>query len=143
MTRPSVTRIRPRQSGVSLAELLLALAITALVMVPLLGLVRTTAATASHVNPRLELERQADFAVQRIVSQVRSGAPIANYSVNAGRLVETNGTVVSTLADSVTAFTPTMPVNAVGQQLVQVSLTLARDGASATAAATVRAGGQR
>jgi hypothetical protein len=114
-----------------------------MVMVPLLGLVRTAAATSSYVSPRFELERQADFAVQRIVSQVRNGAPVANYSVSAGKLVETNGAVVSTLADSVTAFSANMPVNAVGQQLVQVSLTLARDGASATAVATVRAGGQR
>jgi hypothetical protein len=36
-----------------------------------------------------------------------------------------------------------MPVTAAGQQLVQVSLTLARDGASATAVATIRAGGAR
>jgi Tfp pilus assembly protein PilW len=143
MNRPSATRILSRQSGVSLVELLLALAITAMVMVPLLGLVRTTAATSGHVSPRFELERQADFAVQRIVAQVRSGAPIANYSVSGGKLIETNGSVVSTLADSVTAFTPNMPVSAAGQQLVQVSLTLARDGASATAVATIRAGGAR
>ena len=143
MNRPSPTRILSRQSGVSLVELLLALALTAMLMVPLLGLVRTTAATSSHVSPRFELERQADFAVQRIVSKVRSGTPVANYSVNGGKLVETNGTVVSTLADSVTAFTANMPLNAAGQQLVQLSLTLARDGASATAVATVRAGGPR
>jgi len=132
-----------RQSGFSLVELLLALAITATVMVPLLGLLRTTAATASHVNPRFALERDADFAVQRIAAQLRKGTPIANYSVNGGKLIETNDTAASTLAESVTAFTATMPVNAVGQQLVQVSLTLARDGASATAVATVRAGGAR
>jgi Tfp pilus assembly protein PilW len=143
MKRPSVARIVSRQSGVSLVELLLALALTAMVMVPLLGLVRTTAAASSHVSPRFELERQADFAVQRIAAQVRGGASIANYSVNAGKLIETNGTVVSTLADSVTAFSPNMPVTAAGQQLVQVSLTLARDGASATAVATIRAGGAR
>jgi Tfp pilus assembly protein PilW len=143
MNRPSLARIVSRQSGVSLVELLLALALTAMVMVPLLGLVRTTAAASSNVSPRFELERQADFAVQRIAAQVRGGAPIANYSVNAGKLIETNGTVVSTLADSVTAFTPNMPVTAAGQQLVQVSLTLARDGASATAVATIRAGGAR
>lgn len=143
MNRPSLARIVSRQSGVSLVELLLALALTAMVMVPLLGLVRTTAAASSNVSPRFELERQADFAVQRIAAQVRGGAPIANYSVNAGKLIETNGTVVSTLADSVTAFSPNMPVTAAGQQLVQVSLTLARDGASATAVATIRAGGAR
>jgi prepilin-type N-terminal cleavage/methylation domain-containing protein len=132
-----------RQSGFSLVELLLALALTAVIMVPLLGLVRTTAAASSHTGPRFDLERQADFAVQRIATQLRGGAPTTNYTVSGGKLIETNGTVTSTLADSVTAFSQTMPVNAVGQQLVQVSLTLTRGDASATAVATVRAGGPR
>jgi Tfp pilus assembly protein PilW len=132
-----------RQSGVSLVELMLALAITAAVMVPLLGLVRTTAAASSHTGPRFDLERQATFAVQRIASQVRGGAPITNYALSGGKLIETNGTVTSTLADSVTSFTQSTPASAAGQQLVLVSLTLARDGASATASATIRAGGAR
>jgi prepilin-type N-terminal cleavage/methylation domain-containing protein len=132
-----------KQGGFSLVELLLALALTAAIMVPLVGLVSTTAAASSHTGPRFELERQADFAVQRIAAQLRSGAPTTNYTVSGGKLIETNGTVTSTLADSVTAFSQTMPVSAVGQQLVQVSLTLTRGGASATAVATVRAGGPR
>lgn len=132
-----------RQAGFSLVELMLALAITAAVMVPMLGLVRTTAAASSHTGPRFELERQAAFAVQRIAAQVRGGAPIANYSLSGGKLVETNGTATNTLADSVTSFTQSTPASAAGQQLVQVSLTLARDGASATASATIRAGGAR
>jgi type II secretory pathway component PulJ len=143
MNRRSAARILSRQSGISLIELLLALSLTAMLMVPLLGLLQTTAAASSNVNPRFDLERQADFAVQRIAAQVRAGAPIANYSLNGARLIETNGTVVSTLAESVTAFSPNLPVTAAGQQLVQVSLTLARDGASATAVATIRAGGAR
>jgi prepilin-type N-terminal cleavage/methylation domain-containing protein len=132
-----------RQSGFSLVELLLALAITAAVMVPLLGLLTTTAAASSHTGPRFELERQADFAVQRIAAQLRAGAPTTNYTLNGGKLIETKGTVTSTLAESVTAFSQSVPVNAVGQQLVQISLTLTRGDASATAVATVRAGGAR
>jgi hypothetical protein len=128
---------------VSLIELLLALGITAMVMVPMLELLRTTSATSSQVKPRFDLEREADFAVQRIAAQVRGGAPVSNYSLNGDKLVETNGTVVSTLAESVTAFSQSTPAAAAGQQLVLVSLTLARDGASASAAATVRAGGAR
>ena len=143
MNRPSAAHITTRQSGVSLVELLLALAITAMVMVPMLGLLRTTGATSSQVKPRFDLERDADFAVQRMAAQVRGGAPVSNYSVNGGKLIETNGTAVSTLAESVTAFSQAMPASAAGQQLVQLSLTLARDGASATAVATVRAGGAR
>ena len=143
MSRPRAVRIPSSQSGVSLIELLLALGITAMVMVPMLGLLRTTSATSSQVSPRFELERQADFAVQRIAAQVRGGAPVSNYSLDGDKLIEKNGTVVSTLAESVTAFSQSMPAAAAGQQLVLVSLTLARDGASATAVATVRAGGAR
>jgi Tfp pilus assembly protein PilW len=143
MSRSSAIRIPSSQSGVSLIELLLALGITAMVMVPMLELLRTTSATSSQVKPRVDLEREADFAVQRIAAQVRGGAPVSNYSLNGDKLVETNGTVVSTLAESVTAFSQSTPAAAAGQQLVLVSLTLARDGASASAAATVRAGGAR
>jgi Tfp pilus assembly protein PilW len=143
MSRLRAIRIPSRQSGVSLVELLLALAITAMVMVPMLELLRTTSATSSQVKPRFDLEREADFAVQRIAAQVRGGAPIANYSLSGDKLIEKNGTVVSTLAESVTAFSQNMPAAAAGQQLVQFSLTLARDGASTTAGATVRAGGAR
>jgi Tfp pilus assembly protein PilW len=143
MSRWPAVRIPSSQSGVSLVELLLALGITAMVMVPMLGLLRTTGATSSQVKPRFDLEREADFAVQRIAAQVRGGAPIANYSLDGDKLIEKNGTVVSTLAESVTAFSQSTPAAAAGQQLVLVSLTLARDGASASAAATVRAGGAR
>jgi Tfp pilus assembly protein PilW len=143
MSRSSAIRIPSSQSGVSLIELLLALGITAMVMVPMLELLRTTSATSSQVKPHFDLEREADFAVQRIAAQVRGGAPVSNYSLNGDKLVETNGTVVSTLAESVTAFSQSTPAAAAGQQLVLVSLTLARDGASASANATVRAGGAR
>jgi len=143
MSRLRTVRLPSRQSGLSFVELLIALAITAMVMVPMLGLLRTTAATSNQVKPRFDLEREADFAVQRIAAQVRGGAPVSNYSLSGDKLIETNGTVVSTLAESVTAFSQSMPATAAGQQLVQVSLTLARDGASTTANATIRAGGAR
>jgi type II secretory pathway component PulJ len=131
------------QSGLSLVELLLALAITAMVMVPLLGMLNTTAAGASHMKPRFELEREADFAVQRIAAQVRKGVPVSSYSLVGDKLVEKIGTATNTLAESVTAFSQDTPAPAAGQQLVQVSLTLERQGASASASTTVRAGGAR
>ena len=131
------------QAGLSLIELMLALAITAAVMVPLLGLMGTTAAASQQVKPRFQLEREADFAVRRMSAQVRAGVPIASYSLESGKLVEKIGTATSTLADSVTAFSQGTPASAAGQQLVQISLTLTRDGASASAAATIRTGGVR
>lgn len=131
------------QAGLTLVELLLALALGALVMVPLLELLRTTAAAASHAAPRLALADEADFAVQRIAAQVRAGTPIDHYSLDGDRLVESNGMAVAILAESVRDFTKTLPVSAAGQQLVQVSLTLRRQDATATAGATIRAGGAR
>lgn len=132
-----------RQSGLSLIELMLALAVTAAVMVPLLGLMSTTANASHQVKPRFDLEREADFAVQRIVARIRAGAPIANYAREGSKLIEKDGAVTSTLADSVSAFSHSLPASGAGQQLVKVSLTLARDGASASADATVRTGGMR
>jgi Tfp pilus assembly protein PilW len=143
MNRPPRAFRPAAQSGLGLVELMLALAITALVMVPLLELLRTTAAASSHVTPRFALQREAAFAVQRIAAQVRAGVPITSFSRDGDRLVETNGTVASTLAGSVSAFSKSEPVAAAGQQLVLVSLTLTRDGASASAGAAIRAGGTR
>lgn len=142
MMHPSATPTSV-QAGLSLVELLMALAITTAVMAPLLGLIGTTANASSHLKPRFDLQREADFAVQRIAAQVRSGLPPASYARDGDRLIETNGASVSTLAESVTTFSQTMLVSGAGQQLVQVSLTLARDGASASAGATVRLGGAR
>ena len=143
MNRRSAARILSRQAGISLIELLLALALTAMLMVPLLGLLRTTAAASSNVNPRFDLERQADFAVQRIAAQVRAGAPIANYSLNGARLIETNGTVVSTLAESVTAFEMTVAGADSAQPLLTVSLSLSNGAASTSATTVVRMGTAR
>ena len=142
MMRPASSRTSA-QAGISLVELMVALAITAVVMVPLLGLVQTTAAASSHLQPRFALQREADFAVQRIAAQVRSGTPVASYARDGDRLVETRGGAVSTLAESVTDFSQATQASNAGQQLVQISLTLARDGASASAGATVRVGGAR
>lgn len=131
------------QSGLSLVELLLALAIGAAVMVPLLDLVKTAAATSSHAGPRFALQREAAFALQRVASAVRRGVPAASFTYSDGKLIETNEAGQHTLAGSVTHFVLALPAEYAGQQLVQVSLKLERDGATTTASATVRTGGVR
>ena len=133
----------PLQGGLSLVELLLALALGALVMLPLLNLLNTTAAAAAHARPRYELEREAAFAVQRIHAQVRAGMPLTNDTLDGDRLVETNGSDVSTLASSVTAFSLSTQAAATSAPLVQISLTLARAGASTSASSTIRSGAPR
>ena len=141
--RPVLPSPSPLQRGLSLVELLLALAISALVMVPLLNLLNTTAAASAQVKPRYELEHEAAFALQRIVAQVRRGVPVASFTLEGDKLVEKHGALVTTLAGSVTAFTQAVTVPATSQQLVHVSLTLARGGATASAGATIRAGAVR
>jgi hypothetical protein len=64
--------------------------------------------------------------------------------VSNGTLVERqNKTPDLPLADSVTDFRLSAPTIDTGRQLIQVSLTLARGDATATANATVRMGGMQ
>jgi hypothetical protein len=127
----------------SLVELLVALAISAALMLPLVQMQATAASGVAIVRTRLETEREADFALERIVARVRA-TPASPLTPNASadtsgswfggvsflrigqQLVERSNGVDSVLADSVTDFSITAPVTADGPQLVQVSLTLAQ-----------------
>jgi len=142
-----------RQRGVSLVELLLGLAITALVLGPLVPLLQTANATTRIGGSQAALEREADFAIERISDRIRATAPSTALSANrddwlkpsvyvftGGTLYEQQAGVNYTLAESVTSFDLTAPVSTGGQQAIQVSLTLQRDGFSATSGATVRMG---
>lgn len=143
------------QHGMTLIELLLGLAITALVLAPLAPMFATAADAARITGDRVALEQEASFALARISARIRATAPSTQlpatqadwlkpsvYVLNTGgTLVEQLGGVNYTLADSVTAFTLSAPPSTGGQALIQVSLTLARGGATTTASATVRMGG--
>lgn len=145
--------------GISLVELLLALAVAAIVLAPLAGLLRTGAAASSVAADRVALERDADFALERIAARVRATAPVllapqsdstssgswfsVTFQSGGGKLTESGSGTTRVLAENVTAFSITAPTVLTGQQLVQASLTLSRGDASTTHTATVRLGGLR
>lgn len=155
MKRPASAR----QHGLSLVELMVGLAITALVLAPLVPVLQTAAAAARIGGDQLALEQEATFAIARISARIRASAPSQLISVSndclkpavyllcAGTLTETQGKDTYVVAESVTAFSLSVAASADGQPLAQASLTLARNSAgsnaSTSASATVRMGGMQ
>jgi prepilin-type N-terminal cleavage/methylation domain-containing protein len=156
MKRPASAR----QHGLSLIELMVGLAITALVLAPLVPMLQTASAAARIGGDQLALEQEANFAIARISARIRASAPSqltgltsdwlkpAVYSLDSnGTLTEQQGKDTYVVAESVTAFSLSAPASADGQPLVQVSLTLERkdagSNASTSASATVRMGGMQ
>jgi len=155
-----------RAHGLSLVELLIGLAITALVMAPLVPMMGTASNAARIADDQVALEREADFALERIVARIRATAPppdmqnkpssewlkpeavfslIISPGARAGVLVEQRGkeTYVLTDPETVTSFELTMPVTEASQPAIRVSLSMERGAASTTAVATVRMGTTR
>lgn len=143
--------------GLSLIELLLGLAIGALVLAPMLPMLQTANAAARITDDQIAIERDADFAIERIAARIRATTPPpalsgasntwlapVSYVVSNGTLVERQDkTPDLPLADSVTDFQMNAPTVDAGRQVIQVSLTLARGDASTTANASVRLGGMQ
>jgi Tfp pilus assembly protein PilW len=142
-----------RQRGLSLVELLLGLALTALVLAPLVPMLQTASATTRAGGDRVTIEREASFALDRIAARIRatavpdkiSGTPVdwlqpTVYVVSNGTLIEQQGKVSYVLAESVTDFSLAAPPMTGSQPLVQITMTLARNGATTTASTIVRLG---
>lgn len=148
------TCLAVRQSGISLVELLLGLAITALVMAPLVPMLQTASAAASVTGNQAALEQEANFALERIAARIRVTVPTtalkdkpsaewlkpAVYSLSGSTLVETLDKKTSVLAESVKAFEMTVAGADSAQPLLTVSLSLANGAASTSATAAVRMG---
>jgi Tfp pilus assembly protein FimT len=143
-----------RQGGVTLLELLLGLAITALVLVPLVPMLQAATAATRIGGGQAALEREADFAIERISDRIRATTPSTQLPANRDDwlkpaiftrtgdiLYEQQAGINYALAESVTSFNLVAPVSIGGPSAIQVSLTLERDGLTATAGATVRMGG--
>jgi Tfp pilus assembly protein FimT len=143
------------QSGISLVELLLGLAITALVMAPLVPMLQTASAAASVTGNQAALEQEANFALERIAARIRVTVPTsalkdkpntewlkpaAMYSLSGSTLVETLDKKTSVVAESVTAFDMTVAGAESAQPLLTVSLSLGNGAASTSATAVVRMG---
>lgn len=146
-----------RTHGLGLVELLVGLAISALVLASLWPMQQTASAAARVTGDQVTLERDADFALERIAARIRATAPSAalsgassswlapvSYVLSNGTLVERQASTPDlALADSVTDFQLGAPTVIAGRQLIRVSLSLARGDASVTANATVRMGGMQ
>jgi len=153
--------IRPRaQQGLTLAELLLALAITAILMAPLAAMFQSAANSGIMAEAALDLNSDVRFALDRIARRAAAVtatgpkfapanvdawlAPLS-YKVDANRnLVESDATPKaarsSIIASNVTAFQLSAPT-VTNQPLLKIDLTLEAQGGSVTASRTVRLGG--
>ena len=140
-----------RQAGISLVELLLGLAITALVMAPLVPMLQTASAAASITGNQAALEQEAAFALERIAARIRTTKPTAAlkdkpntewlkpaavYSLSGRTLIETVDKKTYVVAESVTAFNMTVAGAENTQPLLTVSLSLANEDNSVSTSAT-------
>ena len=151
------------QRGLTLVELLLALAITAVLMVPLATVFRTAARSGVAVRAALDLNRDARFALDRIARSAASvtaapagpGADVADaaaWLAPATYTLDKNHNLVETIpapppgsttiiASNVTAFALSLPGSGSGWPLLTIALTLEAEGSTVRASRTVRIGG--
>ena len=135
--------------GYTLLELLIGLAIAAIVMLPLTDMLRAGADNARFVRAELDRNADARYAINRIAAQSTRNGPVpgpipdkANagnpaawlaplqYTLQNGVLLETHSTAAparqSVLATSVQSFAVDIPDNGVGQPVLRIALVLAR-----------------
>lgn len=149
------------QRGVTLIELLLAMAISAILLAALSGLVKLGLDTQTSVRAGNELAYQGRFALERIADKARStkpkllATPAANttgdwlspikYCVNASRLIETTTSDVTcsgskVIANNVSDFTATA-MGPAGRQIGVFKLTLNSGSNTLELSSSIRFGG--
>lgn len=148
-----------RQQGLTLVELLLALAITAMLMAPLAAIFQGASGSAVTARAGLDLNADARFVLDRIargaaaLGPVSSGATVTDvspwlaplsYRVVGTDLVETDTSAkpprTSIVASNVDSFQLSVPEVGDGQVLLQIDLTLKAEGNSVSASRLVRVG---
>lgn len=156
----------PTQHGLTLIELLVGLAISAILMATLAPMLVSTSAASGASAEQQDLQTQAQFALQRIARKIEqtpnallpqksddtsSGTWLlpATYDLRNGTvagtlaLTETDSAGSRVLAEPVSSFSITSPSVTAGQTLIAVSITLAQAKSSAAASLLVRMGGVR
>lgn len=149
------------QQGLTLVELLVALAISAAIMLPLTSLFQNAAASGAAARAGLDLNADASFALERIARRAAALTPStvdapmddANdllapqkiaYALSGTDLVETDTSVkptrTSVIAANVTSFKLSAPATGDGQPLLKIELALAAGGTTVSMARTVRIG---
>lgn len=151
-----------RQDGVTLVELLVALAIAALVMAPLLTMLGTSVNAGTENDVRLALEQDARFALERIAAEARatprktlspentalsdSGGWFdkSRFKINADKqLIEVRDGIDNVIAESVTDFGVSAHSVGIDATIVEATLRLERDAEVAQASIAMRLGGPR
>ena len=139
-------------AGLTLIELLVGLALTAMVLVAMTSMLQVSSASSAASAEQLDLQEQAQFAMRRIVQRIEQTpaallAPKSNdtsgswlspalYDLRGGSLSETIGGTTSVLAENATSLSITSaPVN-LGHPVVTVAFTLNKLNASARIVAT-------
>jgi len=131
--------------GYTLLELLVGLAIAAIVMLPLTDMLRAGVENARFVRAELDRNADARFAIGRIANQATRNGPVPGpatagnpaawlaplqYTLQNGVLVETDPTTgrvrQSVLATGVQSFALDIPDNGVGQPVLRIDLVLGR-----------------
>lgn len=158
MTRAGMTH--QAQQGLSLVELLLGLAIGAVLMVPLAAMFQSASGSAVTTRAALDLNADARLVLDRIAQRaaalgsVSSGATVTDtspwlaplgYKVVGTDLVETDATPPGAartriVASNVGSFQLSAPEVGDGQVLLKIDLTLRAEGSSVSASRIVRVG---
>lgn len=157
----STQRVR-RQHGVTLAELLVALAIAALVLAPLSALLRTSVLAGGAHAGRALLEQDLHFALDRIGNEIRatprkvlspqntaltdSGAWLdkSRFRINASKqLIEVRDGVDNVVAESVAVFGISARSVGLDATIVESTLKLERGADTVQGRIAVRMGGPR
>lgn len=158
MNRPA---IKPhRQRGLTLVELLLALAIGAVLMVPLAAMLQRASGSAVTAQAGLDLNADAQLVLDRIARRVAALGPVSSgatvtdtspwlaplgYKVVGSDLVETDATPPGAartriVASNVGSFQLSAPEVGDGQVLLKIDLTLRAEGNVVSASRIVRVG---
>ncbi len=160
----SAARRTARAAGLTLIELLLGLALTALLLVAVNAMLQVSTAAGAVAARQLDLQEQAQFALRRIATAIErtpasalsaksddatSGdwlAPVLfdlrpGAAAGTQALCETSGGTTRVLAEPAAGFAVTSVASLEGRTVVTVALTLAKNGEAAAAQVSARLGG--
>lgn len=153
MKRPG----RIGEAGVSMVELLLALAITAMLMAPLYAMLDTAVDSGAATGNRRPLQQELNFALERVAAQVRATPRkrldpntlvsdseswfAYRYWKQADQLIEKASGTDRVIADGVSAFSITARAVGVDNTLVETTLEVRRGTEVASATTVLRLGG--
>lgn len=157
-------KLQRRERGLTLIELLIGLALTAMLLLATTSMLQVSSAAGTASKEQLDVQEQLQFAMRRMVQRIEttpstllaakaadnsSGAWLAPalFDLRAGTdsnslaLSETIGGVTTVLAEPVTSFSITSEPVAAGRTVVKVALTVSRPKAAndATVIATASA----